>query len=183
MASRVILIVEGPTGAGKSTLVDRLSKKLVLPVRHCGSPPSKLKDPKVIEEWFGDALLSRTSNGIILDRWVYSNRVYGTALKNQVVLNAEAVRRLEQKVLDAGVIRVTLYLQASPDSLRRRISRRDKPTWDVLRRPGVLEKLCAGYDQSFETCNLPKIKLTTVKPSATYAEAMAFINQEIISHG
>ncbi len=173
-----LIIVEGPTGAGKSTLVEKLAKKYKLPVEHRACPPGKLKDLKLVEEWFGNALMLRSSDGLILDRWIYSNGVYGRVLKNQPVLKADALRRLERMVLDAFGTCATIQLGASPDSLLRRIRRRTKPTWDRLRDPAVLAKLCAGYDAAFNDCTLPKVQLTTVDVATTYRDACQFIEQE-----
>lgn len=155
--SKLLVIVEGPTGAGKSTLVARLSKALRLPAIHRAAPPSRLKDPAVVLEWYQDALLQRVPEGLILDRWVYSNNVYAPILKNQPKVS---IRPCERMVLDTFEKCVTIWLTDTPEALARRIARRDKPTWTSLKDPDTLKRLVAGYDAVFNRCNLPKFQLS-----------------------
>lgn len=175
-----LIIVEGPQGAGKTTLVNKLSKRYGFPVIHRAAPPAKHTDPKVVEEWFADALHMRSPTGLILDRWVYSNRVYARLLKNQPLLPPDAVRALERKVVDAYGRHATIFLTSNATTLARRIARRDKPTMAPLRDPVLIGKVVKAYEKQFNDCSLHKCQLTGSAADVLRA-ARTFIEETIRS--
>lgn len=63
------IILEGPDGAGKTTLAERMAKKLGLPVMHL----TGIKDEKLLTKQFNIAL---NSEDVILDRYIFSNLAY-----------------------------------------------------------------------------------------------------------
>jgi thymidylate kinase len=175
--SRVLIVVEGPTAAGKSTLVAKLSAKYGLPVIHRAVPPSKLKDPRLVEEWFRDALLQRGPNGLILDRWVYSNGVYAPILKNQPKVPVDGCERQALAEFDRCG---TIFLTSNVPTLLRRISRRDKLTMAPLRDEAALEKVVRGYEEQFNRCALLKCQLTG-SSTDVYRAARTFIQETLLS--
>ena len=70
-----IIIIEGPDGAGKSTLAEFISKEKNIPIEHL----TYYKDKKKMFEQFSEihAKFSLEENPLILDRYIFSNIVYG----------------------------------------------------------------------------------------------------------
>lgn len=170
--SGLLIVVEGPTGAGKTTLVERLTKKIHLPVVHRARPPGRL-DPSVVEEWYRDALLQRVSAGLILDRWIYSNPVYSRVLANQPRIS---FTRCEESALQSFDRCVTIFLHADAPTLLRRINRRDKPTMAPLKDLETLEKVVKLYQDSYNSCQLTKCQLSGTA-AEVYAAARKFITE------
>lgn len=171
--SGLLIIVEGPHGAGKTTLIERLSKKIHLPVVHRAKPPAGRTSPAVVEEWFKDALLSRCSAGLILDRWIYSNPVYSKVLKNQPRISFAAC---EKEALTSFDRCATIFLCATPETLLRRINRRDKPTMAPLRSIDAIRSVSELYQKSFDQCQLRKCQLSGTA-AEVYAAARKFITE------
>lgn len=169
--SGLLIIVEGPHGAGKTTLIERLSKKIHLPVVHCARPPAGRTNPLVVEEWYKDALLKRVSAGLILDRWIYSNPVYSKVLKNQPRIPFAAC---EGEALTSFDRCATIFLSATPETLLRRISRREKPTMVPLRSIEAIRKVSELYQKSYNDCQLHKCQLSGTA-AEVYAAARKFI--------
>ena len=64
-----MIIIEGPDGAGKSTLAKKLSKKLDKKVLHTGGPSSTL------EELIGRVKIIEANPDCIVDRFPYLSEI------------------------------------------------------------------------------------------------------------
>ena len=85
-----MIVVEGPDGAGKSTLCSMLGKALGLPILHAGGPPETVKD---VEDRIAQVLLDPM---VIRDRCVLvSELVYGPIRGRALLEEARAVDLLK----------------------------------------------------------------------------------------
>lgn len=75
-----MIVIEGPDGAGKSTLIHRLLGQLPLRVLHGGGPPSSVAELR-------DRVWSSHQRYPVLDRWAaISELVYGRVLRGETAI-------------------------------------------------------------------------------------------------
>ena len=98
------IILEGPDGAGKTTLAQTLNKAGYGPIVHLG-PPDKFTPP--LEEYLN--ALHRYKNVAIFDRLHLGERIYGKILRKNDRLGIAGQRMLERVMLSMDV-RVILCL-------------------------------------------------------------------------
>jgi hypothetical protein len=92
----MIIIIEGPDGAGKTTLAGELVDHFNLRYVHEGPPPQDI-DPL---EYYTDLLTSYRDDNIVFDRFALGERVYGPILRGTDRLTEEKwkiFRRLMQR--------------------------------------------------------------------------------------
>lgn len=72
--NRIVYIIDGPDGTGKSTLGKKLSEMFRIPIYHL----TYFKDSKMHAAQFEKALelLRNSDTGFILDRYIFSEKVY-----------------------------------------------------------------------------------------------------------
>ncbi len=75
----MIVIIEGPDGAGKSTLAHALAKQHGFMYRHEGPPPTGV-DPL---QHYLDTLHHLQGTHMVLDRFALGERVYGPVLRGK----------------------------------------------------------------------------------------------------
>ena len=114
-----IIAVEGPDGAGKSTLIQMLSADLDRPVIHTGGPP------KTRQEWLDRLAMVRSHIGkaVLFDRLPQiSEQVYGPLYDRDPVLEKDDFDR-ETRELDPVIVYCRLR---SKEEMLRYISRETK---------------------------------------------------------
>ena len=90
------IIIEGPDNSGKTTLANRLSDKLKMPIFHAGGPPGSNE----LAERFCDKQYQLSKNPVILDRitpisrQVYENRFQEPSLMDWLVKFIEKPRNI-----------------------------------------------------------------------------------------
>ena len=107
----MIIVFEGPDGAGKSTLIDQLSRELGLKVFRSGGP----KDCELMNETITKlAVLSMDKETILCDRapWI-SERIYSKALNRYPVVS----RKVLENALNIPQKIVFCYSGSSEDML------------------------------------------------------------------
>jgi MoxR-like ATPase len=67
----MIVILEGPDGAGKTTLAEQLAKKYGLVYKHEGPPPPKVN----VLEYYGQLLDEARGKNVVFDRLALGERV------------------------------------------------------------------------------------------------------------
>lgn len=147
-----LIIVEGPTAAGKSSLIKGLVEATHFRVQGINVSQwtaEQAFDPAFLESVYAEAI----RDGLILDRWVYSNHAYCAVFSNQARCPSHHLEMLA-KSLDP----VVLFLRATPGLLYSRIHGRDKPI--VPRAVGSMTnliKLVDKFRQEEQNCGLPTV--------------------------
>lgn len=77
---RIVYIIDGPDGTGKTSLCKNLSRMFNIPIYH----QSYHKDMRLHNMQFENALdlLRNSETGFILDRYVFSDKVYADVYRN-----------------------------------------------------------------------------------------------------
>lgn len=146
-----IFILEGPDGAGKTTLAVELSKRL-------GYPVVKFNKPVSIEESFAQfdtyAEFLDTNDNMIFDRSWYSDFVYGAVMNDRDgwhVITAEEVKALEAIGRDKIII---IHCNSSVETLW---SRCDKRGEEYVTSFGQMLEIREGYITLFKNRSVPVI--------------------------
>lgn len=99
-------IIEGPDGAGKTTLAKRLAEKSGMPYVHMG-PPHPFDPLAPAEEndliWVYRQIIDR---GGIVDRLALSERIYGPLLRGEDRIGPDGWREIQAHVASVGAIQV-----------------------------------------------------------------------------
>lgn len=105
--SAPIVVIEGPDGAGKTTLAGLIARELRYEVRHEGPPPPDRPPLQHYLERLYDAALSlAVCRGIVLDRFALGERVYGPILRGDDRLGAEGWRVVRRELDGARAYRI-----------------------------------------------------------------------------
>lgn len=95
----MIIILEGPEGAGKTTLASMLADMLSFPYIHRSKP----KDEKEKQEMYESYLQAVYSGqNAIFDRCWYSEIVYGRIMRDQSYITVEQMHELESALAKNG---------------------------------------------------------------------------------
>lgn len=125
------IIIEGPDGAGKSTLVKSILES------HPGTVYGHFDKPESDEEAFGywekyAAFIKEHQDAklVVLDRSWYSDMVYGPVMRGRIEMTDDHMEMLELlvKACGGGII---IYLTAKPDTLWSRCKRRGESYIDT----------------------------------------------------
>lgn len=155
----MIIIVEGPDGAGKSTLIKSMLKS------HPGSTCKHFGSPKTDEEAFGywkvyaQAIEDTDPTTVtIFDRSWYSDVVYGPIFRNRLEMDPMHVKMLELMVQMHGGGHV-IYCKAPISVLWARCKKRGETY--VLSKEKLTE-VAKSYSSIMATqCRLPVIHYDT----------------------
>ena len=95
------IIIEGPDGAGKSTLAKQLAESLNLEIVHFVAPTDNTPQFEMYRDFMIDA------QNVILDRAWYSDMVYGPVFRGKAEIRSSDMRELERGAEDTFVIYCT----------------------------------------------------------------------------
>ena len=102
----MFIIVEGPDGAGKTTLIEKLKQQFDNQFSNCEVIHfGKIDDPSKYFDIYVCAIIEQYERKVdvtILDRCWYSDRVYGPVMRNHEELAEEQARDLDRAVIAHG---------------------------------------------------------------------------------
>jgi hypothetical protein len=98
----MIVILEGPDGAGKTTLAEQLAKKYGLVYKHEGPPPPKVN----VLEYYGQLLDEARGKNVVFDRLALGERVYGPVYRNLDRLGADGWLVFKRLIFASGALHI-----------------------------------------------------------------------------
>jgi len=112
----MIIIIEGPDGAGKSMLAKQLAEQTGFTILHRHQVSSDEAKSEMMEQYL-DVILRAgyTGQGFILDRCWYSEYVYGNVFGDPHVISKEAILNIEVKLARVGAL--IIYCTGDKDVL------------------------------------------------------------------
>lgn len=155
----MIIILEGPDGAGKTTLANKLCKSIPgSTLLHYGAPTDAVAAENYWQVYAEDILKASTASVLIMDRSWYTDMVYGPVLRGSLEMTATKCKMLEALVLANGG-GLVIYCTSSPKVLWSRVMRRGDP---LIKDTETLRALYDGYEALFkEGVTLPVVKYDT----------------------
>lgn len=159
----MLIIVEGPDGAGKSTLVNQLTEYIIHST-HARVMRLHARSPKPGSDSFKEYVVPLLGYRpydpfhVICDRWHLGERVYPKILGRETDMTREVFDRVEGFLDSRGAILVRPYVSVS--TLKERIIRRG----DDLIVPEMMGNIAYGYNYTFKITKLP---VMTYNPATT----------------
>lgn len=156
-----IFILEGPDGCGKSTIAKAIQSVTGYPIYHLTyfSDPEKMQAQyDYIENYLKNWLFDNgDGDGIILDRFLLSNKVYQTVFQNgPIVKNYDNLYKLIEEQTYANVT----YINCLPDDKERYLEHfkkikeeREELYTDIDKMSQVYDLYKEGFEDEFGYCN------------------------------
>lgn len=134
----MIIILEGPDGAGKTTLANRLARQNNYSVIHRKQPKSTKEKQNMMSEYLESI---KNSNNVIFDRCWYSEMVYGPVMRDSSVISYPEMYSLEKELAKHGAI--IIYATAQIPVLWQRCLKRGE---DYITSSNTFSAICHAYD-------------------------------------
>lgn len=135
----MVIIIEGPDGAGKTMLAEKISRQTGWPIEHRSKPET----PEEKELMMGEYVqLAKSSRNIILDRCWYSEMVYGKVMRDQTYIDYPQMYELERLLTSHGAI--VVYCTGHKAALWKRATRRGE---DYITSRDDFTAICDEYDK------------------------------------
>jgi hypothetical protein len=176
-----MIILEGPDGTGKSTFANFLQRELGWNLSHVGPPPqaSYAEPPGAFTQYVGliktvrQERLAGLNRGVIFDRFIYGERVYGPLVRNDTRFTDVHIRLLERALQTEQPV----VLMASSDDPRAKQAWTDrvKRNQELVVDERVYDNICAAYRVVYQTIQLPKVQANLF--SGSHEEIMAQLLQ------
>src|SRR5512143_3552098 len=158
----MIIILEGPDGAGKTTLAHQLQEEFQLEYHHEGTPPP---DEHLLW-YYGRVLDSFRGRRVVFDRFALGERVYGPALRGVDRLGAEGWQVFSR--LTAALAAVQLIVLPPPELCKERWVNSQKA--ELFSDPTVLYRTYAAFAYLATT----SFELRTYDPTRTSFEELVY---------
>jgi thymidylate kinase len=147
----VLIILEGNECCFKTTVAEKLSKQLNLPVvKGSTFEFSKCTNKELFERFKS---LTELDN-VIIDRFIYSNRVYATLYEDYAILTDEQRQEIEDRIKQKS----TVYFLFADDKV---IENRIKERGDDYVVPEMVHKINDLYDVTMSQSNLRVVAYDT----------------------
>jgi len=159
----MFIIVEGPDGAGKTTLIEKLRQQFNNQFSNCEVIHfGKIDDPSKYFDIYMQAIAEQYESMIdvtILDRCWYSDRVYGPIMRNKEEMSKEKARRLDQAVVESGGGMI-IYCDAPTHVLWTRCRKRGET---YITKPEQIIAIAELYKEEMKESLLPVIYYNTAE--------------------
>jgi thymidylate kinase len=147
----LLIIIEGSDCNYKTTVAEKLSKQLNIPV----VKGSTFEFSKCTNEELFERFRSLTElDNVIIDRFIYSNKVYATLYKDYAILTNEQRNEIERLIQHKAVV---YYLFADSKIIESRIKERG----DDYVVTSMVSKINSQYDITMVKSNLKVIAFDT----------------------
>jgi thymidylate kinase len=161
----MFIIVEGPDGAGKTTLINKLKEQFENDYSSCEVVHfGKIDNPDEYFRIYLEAIMNQVDQCVsvsIFDRCWYSDRVYGPVMRNAEEMTFDQARNLDQHVIERGGGMI-IYCDAPIDVL-----------WSRCRERG--ESYITDVDQLEQIAMLYKVEIKqSLLPVVYYNTALGF---------
>lgn len=134
----MIIIVEGPDGAGKTMLAQQLSRQTGYSIEHFSKPETDEQKALMMGEYLQ---IAKNGRNIILDRCWYSEMVYGKVMRDQAYIDYPQMYELERALAKNGAI--VIYCTGPKAALWMRCTKRGE---DYVTSRDDFNAICAEYD-------------------------------------
>ena len=134
----MILIIEGPDGAGKTTLANKLREQTGFMLLHRSQPKTEEDKQRMMDEYLQ---VIKSNKNCIMDRSWYSEMVYGPVMRDASVITYPQMYELERRLAKVGSL--IIYCTAPENTLWSRCMNRGE---DYITKREVLHEICKGYD-------------------------------------
>jgi len=135
----MIFILEGPDGAGKSTLAKTLNYQTGYKLIHNSAPQSE-EEQELMYGMYLQAI--KSSKNIIFDRAWYSEMVYGPLLRNKSFISWPQMFTLEKQIVSQGGL--IIYCTAPKATLWKRCQDKNDP---LIKTRELLNKVYDGFEE------------------------------------
>lgn len=140
----MIYIIEGPDGAGKTTLVEQIKKShMNAKVLHFGAPQTPEEADNYYKVYVEAINAKRDDEVLIFDRSWYSDMVYGPVMRNRHEMTQEHADMLSAMVVARGG-GIIIYCTAPIKVLWSRCQRRGET---YLQNQAQLQAISIGYSK------------------------------------
>jgi len=169
----LVLLMEGPDLAGKSTVTTLLSKRLGIPAYKGVGPDDinvSIKDRAVIEFNQLTNFLTQTDVDVIIDRMYLSEWVYASVFGRE--FDENNVKKIDE--MFSKIDAINIIITANEDTLKERYDKRGDPKIDVIGIITVKDR----YDQIAQKTKTPCITVETddMKPD----EVVDFLCEQLL---
>ena len=135
----MIIIIEGPDGAGKTTLANLISKQTGYQLLHRTQPKNEEDKKRMMDEYIQ---VLKAGKNVIMDRAWYSELVYGPVMRDASVLTYPQMYELEKLAAKNGAI--VIYCTAPEATLWKRCMRRGE---DYITKRETFHEICTGFNE------------------------------------
>lgn len=151
----MFLLVEGPDGAGKTTIINKLLHKFPETLYLHFSTPT---DYRLQFNLYKNAIIeNQYAPFVIFDRCWYSDAVYGIVMRGREEITKQEIKELEQAIISCGGGLVA-YVMSDTETMWNRCQARGE---DYIKSIEQLEKIVFRYEQVMFDIGLPMIEVRT----------------------
>lgn len=137
----MIIIIEGPDGAGKSRLAEQLARQTGYPIIHRTQPKTEAEKELMMQGYLEAIQLGKNA---IFDRCWYSEIVYGKVMRDKSCITWPQMYALEERVAKNGGI--VIYCTGPRAELWKRCQKRGET---YITSKDQFNSICEGYDELF----------------------------------